>query len=456
MRKIRILIIEDDPDIVDLLASVLGDGYECYAASNGLEGLQLAHRGEPDLIVCDIMMPVLDGWEFVRRLRKYAGFEQTPVIFLTALSAREKIREGYRLGVGLYLTKPIDPPRLKRNIELFVEDHSVASRPKRLTIEDVLVGEDDSSIWKHRQGTGETTVGRKETTAETGALGTAPGDTQSRRREEDSQSRMRNEDTQSRRRKEETTTQRRAREEDTQSRARQAAGQGMDGDEETTTQRRARQAAGAAGSAADPNEQTQSRLKKHAGQPRTVFKWRPADILQQKASDKVRVQVVDDDADTQQMIRTGLPGTMEVIESHDGIAAIEMAARYKPDILVIDGVLPKMTGYQLTMMLRKNKEFVRTPIIFISGRSSPRDQQYAQKMGANHFLSKPFKIKALQEIIERIVKQEGFAIRTDRPGMGQAHLEQLQHRETHRSDPLPSVDEIERRHLENTIRKQMS
>jgi DNA-binding response OmpR family regulator len=173
-----------------------------------------------------------------------------------------------------------------------------------------------------------------------------------------------------------------------------------------------------------------------------------------QSSDKVRVHVIDDDPDTLQLIRAGIGTEMEVIESQDGISAVEIAMRYKPDLFIVDGVLPRMNGYQLTLMLRKNKEFYRTPIIFMSGKSATRDQQYAKKMGADQFLAKPFKVKELLELIRQIVTRAEFAIRADRMGMGQAHLEQLQHRETHRSEPLLDPDHLERRHLEKIIRQQ--
>jgi CheY-like chemotaxis protein len=132
---LRILILEDDEDIVELIESILDRNYEFITAANGLEGLQVAEVGEPDLIICDVMMPVMNGWDFMKALREKPGFEKTPVIFLSALSAQDQIKKGYALGAGLFLTKPIDPARLKRNIELFVDDHGIVPRPKRKRVD---------------------------------------------------------------------------------------------------------------------------------------------------------------------------------------------------------------------------------------------------------------------------------------------------------------------------------
>src|SRR5688572_7144752 len=109
MIAIRVLILEDDEDIIEPLPSVLEPHYECYTAGNGMEGLQQAAAGQPDLIICDIMMPVMDGWEFMRRLRLQSDFNNIPVIFLSALSKSDHIRDGYSLGAALYFTKPINP-----------------------------------------------------------------------------------------------------------------------------------------------------------------------------------------------------------------------------------------------------------------------------------------------------------------------------------------------------------
>ena len=68
---------------------------------------------------------------------------------------------------------------------------------------------------------------------------------------------------------------------------------------------------------------------------------------------------------------------------------LQRAVRYKPDLFIIDGMLPKMTGYQLVAMLKKNRTLLNAPIIFISGRASARDKQYVTKLGVQHFLAKP-------------------------------------------------------------------
>ena len=76
-------------------------------------------------------MPVVDGYEFITRLRKEERYNELPVVFLSALGTRDQIRKGYDLGAALYLSKPIDPTRFKRNIELFIDDHGIKARKKQ-------------------------------------------------------------------------------------------------------------------------------------------------------------------------------------------------------------------------------------------------------------------------------------------------------------------------------------
>src|SRR5436853_3478281 len=130
METVRVLLVEDDPDILNLLQTALEPTFECLKAANGLEAVQMALAGEPDLIVSDIMMPAMDGHELIQRLRKDPVFSNIPVIFLSALGSPDHIRKGYNLGAALYLTKPIDPARFRRNVELFISDHGIQSRMK--------------------------------------------------------------------------------------------------------------------------------------------------------------------------------------------------------------------------------------------------------------------------------------------------------------------------------------
>jgi|GEM_PF-55040 len=114
----RVLAIEDDdilrPLIVERLRAV---GYEPASARNGQEGIRMAGEWRPDLILCDVMMPGLDGYGVLEALRRDEKVSEIPVIFLTALAGREDFRKGMELGADDYLTKPFNGTDLVRAIE---------------------------------------------------------------------------------------------------------------------------------------------------------------------------------------------------------------------------------------------------------------------------------------------------------------------------------------------------
>jgi len=114
----KILLIEDNPDVRENTAEILGLAqYSVLTAENGKEGVQLALKEHPDLIICDIMMPVLDGHGVLHLLSKNEATAGIPFIFLTAKADRSDIRKGMSMGADDYLTKPFDDEELLNAIE---------------------------------------------------------------------------------------------------------------------------------------------------------------------------------------------------------------------------------------------------------------------------------------------------------------------------------------------------
>lgn len=113
-----ILIIEDNNDIRESTAEILElSGYKILQANNGKTGVDLAFQHKPDLILCDIMMPELDGYGVLYMLGKNADTAGTPFIFLTAKAERVDFRKGMEMGADDYLTKPFDDIELLNAIE---------------------------------------------------------------------------------------------------------------------------------------------------------------------------------------------------------------------------------------------------------------------------------------------------------------------------------------------------
>lgn len=117
-RKKTVLVVDDTPDNLTLMSSLLRDRYRVKIATGGAKALAIASSGDPpDLILLDIMMPEMNGYEVCRRLKADALTADVPVIFLTAKSAEEDETLGFDLGAVDYITKPISPPVVLARIE---------------------------------------------------------------------------------------------------------------------------------------------------------------------------------------------------------------------------------------------------------------------------------------------------------------------------------------------------
>src|SRR6266478_5928619 len=116
MRKI--LVIEDEPEMRRNIAALLRyRDYQPIEAENGRKGVELARREKPDLILCDVMMPELDGYGVLQALQQDASLRLIPFIFLTAKGDKDDLRSGMNLGADDYLTKPVANNDLVRAIE---------------------------------------------------------------------------------------------------------------------------------------------------------------------------------------------------------------------------------------------------------------------------------------------------------------------------------------------------
>jgi two-component system KDP operon response regulator KdpE len=127
MRKHRVLVADDDAPIVRLVrAKLQADGYLVSTATNGQEALDAVEREEPDIVILDMMMPVMDGIEALKRIR---GNSNVPVIFLTArTSGTDKVRS-LDLGADDYVTKPFDPDELSARVAAILRRTSSATAP---------------------------------------------------------------------------------------------------------------------------------------------------------------------------------------------------------------------------------------------------------------------------------------------------------------------------------------
>ena len=126
----RILVIEDNKANLELVEYLLkASGYATLAARDGEEGVRAARKEHPDLIICDLQMPIMDGYEVVRHLKKDPLLRSIPVIAVTALSMPGDRSNVLAAGFDGYLSKPIDPETFVGTVEDFLPPGLRARRP---------------------------------------------------------------------------------------------------------------------------------------------------------------------------------------------------------------------------------------------------------------------------------------------------------------------------------------
>jgi DNA-binding response OmpR family regulator len=132
-RRLKIAVIDDNRSQREAAARPFRErGHEVLEAADGLQGLALCLKHEPDVILSDVQMPKADGWQLIRMLRARQKFARVPVLFLTTLSEEKDRLHGYRLGVDDYIEKPFSEDDLVARVERCIHRSSMRPGPKRL------------------------------------------------------------------------------------------------------------------------------------------------------------------------------------------------------------------------------------------------------------------------------------------------------------------------------------
>lgn len=304
----RIMVVDDESDMRALVRLALEDQYEVFEAVNGLDAMLKLPRYEPDLAVVDIMMPLMDGHALCRRIRATEGYEEMPIVALSALDSREDMKSGYESGATVYLTKPFQPDRLLKNVDL-----SLQAVPPR-----------------HKAMTGAEVAEREARISDRAALANSSR----------------------------------------------------------------------AAPTPEPEEQ--------APAPQPVA--RPG-----RQGGHTRILLADDDDDFLTLARLVLEEHgYEVVTAHDGMDALEKIPEAQPDLYILDGMMPRMSGYQLLAMLRDSPDGALAPVIFISGKGDTRDRKTIESKGADFYLAKPFPPDHLVREIRRIERRPNFHVHPKR------------------------------------------
>lgn len=134
-----ILVVDDTPENIDVLRGILSDDYRVKAAINGEKALKIAFASPPDLILLDIMMPKMNGYEVCQKLKQNPRTKRIPVIFVTAMGEIEDETRGFELGAVDYITKPVSPPivraRVQSQLALYDQNRVLEDKVRQRTAE---------------------------------------------------------------------------------------------------------------------------------------------------------------------------------------------------------------------------------------------------------------------------------------------------------------------------------
>jgi DNA-binding NarL/FixJ family response regulator len=125
----QLLLVDDEPGLREAVKAYLEDeGFTVHVASNAQEGWELLQQTAPELVISDVMMPQVDGYQFLKQMREDPRFEALPVVFLTARGMTSDRIQGYNAGVDAYISKPFDPDELVAIVSNILARRATASK----------------------------------------------------------------------------------------------------------------------------------------------------------------------------------------------------------------------------------------------------------------------------------------------------------------------------------------
>ena len=146
----KVLVVDDDPDIVELLQyNLTREGYEVSVAENGKKAIEVAQSVKPDVILMDVMMPVMDGIAACRQLRELGDFRSTHIIFLTARAEEFSEVAAFEAGADDFITKPIKPRALLSRLAAYARrDSQQEEQEKVIEIDGLRIDRNSFAVYK--------------------------------------------------------------------------------------------------------------------------------------------------------------------------------------------------------------------------------------------------------------------------------------------------------------------
>lgn len=150
-KDIKILLVDDEPDILEIVGyNLSAEGYQVITADNGADGVKIAKKKKPQLIILDVMMPEMDGIEACAQIRKLPELEETIIAFLTARGEDYSQMAGFDAGADDYITKPIKPKVLVSKVKALLrrfKDETASSNIVK--IKDLIINRDEYKVIKN-------------------------------------------------------------------------------------------------------------------------------------------------------------------------------------------------------------------------------------------------------------------------------------------------------------------
>lgn len=147
--KAKILLVDDEPDILEIVSyNLKNEGYQVYTAENGEEAIKKAKKKKPDLIILDVMMPVMDGIEACEKMRRICELDHTVITFLTARGEDYSMIAGFDAGADDYITKPVKPRVLVSKVKALLrrKDNTAPAASNITKLGDLVIDRDQYKI----------------------------------------------------------------------------------------------------------------------------------------------------------------------------------------------------------------------------------------------------------------------------------------------------------------------
>lgn len=366
--RANVLVVDDDPMVQQLLKRQLeAEGFEVLVAADGMEGLKMARKHRPSLILLDVHLPKLDGWHVLAQLKADIALSYIPVVII---SIEEQRARGFSLGACEYLVKPIEPERLVSVVRNTVS-HGAS---------DVLVCDDDDStrelVARHLRRAG-FTISEARNGEE--ALNSMRANTPHLLVLDLVMPRVDGFEVLQTMRAERLDVP-----------VLVLTGKDLSSEEERGLRESMARLITKGGVALESVvEQAKNALlsQRNLGTPRLP-----------------KVLYIEDSAQNRDIVRRYLSGEFEVVEAEDGEYGIERAAREVPELILMDLSLPRLDGWEATRRLKADAALAHIPVVALTAHASQEDRDRAMSVGCIEYLTKPIERDHLINTIKRFIR----------------------------------------------------